>query len=271
MSTQAALGQAALKNSDYPTAIKHLSSALHDSSSPLWLIQRSIAYQRAGQHNLALADADNAVLAAVSRARRELVATAQFRRGVALHGMGRYGDARMCFNWCHKKNEKEKGLTIWLAKVKSDYEKAGGEGAECNKVTVKEVPDKVEEVKDEKMEKTEEVNGKKEDSKKENVPAAFSTSLAPPPKDKIRHEWYQSGPQVSLTIFAKGVPKEQAEVIIEEENVYLIPLPDAVESTTNNLFHSSKFAFPFSHQAPHTTSPCRPFFPKLIPHKAHSE
>lgn len=176
--------------------------------------------------------------------------------------MGRYGDARMCFNWCHKKNEKEKGLTIWLAKVKSDYEKAGGEEAQCNKMTVKEVPDKVEEV--------ENVNGKREHAKKENVPAALSTPLAPKSKDKIRHEWYQSGPQVSLTIFAKGVPKEKAEIIIEEDNVYLTPLQKPVESNTNNLLHSSKFAFPFSHQTLHTTSPCHLSLPKLILHKAHS-
>jgi suppressor of G2 allele of SKP1 len=140
----------------------------------------------------------------------------------------------MCFNWCHKRNEKEKGLTIWLAKVKQEYEKSGGEEAECNKLTVKETPDKVEEVK---AEKEVEVNRKNEDVKKEiETPSVVPAPPAQTPTEKIRHEWYQSGPQVSITIFAKGVPKEQAEVIIEEGNVNHLPFPLGLGFHTNKDF-----------------------------------
>jgi suppressor of G2 allele of SKP1 len=212
----AARGQTAFANGDYLTAIEHLTIALKEQQSPLWLIQRSTAYQRTKQYELALADADNATLIAIQRARREQIATAQFRRAIALHALGRFGDARLCLNWCHKKNEKEKGLTMWIAKVKKDYDAAGGDEAECNKTTVKEVPEKAGVIGSE---------TKKSDTKENVKPASSTTSAAVPkaltatPKEKIRHEWYQSPSTVTIEVFAKGVPKDKAEVVIEEGNV----------------------------------------------------
>ncbi|THV46708.1 hypothetical protein BGAL_0366g00150 [Botrytis galanthina] len=136
MSTQAALGAAAIDKKDYPAAIEYLTKAIAESpTSPNYLISRSIANQRAKNYEASLADADAAVHAAIARSRRELIGTAHFRRAVALHGLGRYGDARLCLAWCMQKNPKEKALTMWQAKVKMDYENAGGEDAECNKCT----------------------------------------------------------------------------------------------------------------------------------------
>ncbi|KAH8782132.1 SGS domain-containing protein, partial [Hyaloscypha finlandica] len=219
-------GQAALASSDYATAISHLTKALNSQSnpSPLWLIQRSIAYQRTSQHALALADADNAVLAAHARGKRELIATAHFRRAVALHGMGRYGDARLCLLWCQKFNEKEKGVTMWQAKVKADYEKAGGEEAECNRVSVKEVPDKAQ------------VNVAKAGPEKAAAPAATSQT----PKEKIRNEWYQSNTTVTIEIFAKGVPRD-AEVDIQEGSLE-VSFPIATFHTTYDYTISPLFS-----------------------------
>lgn len=217
--TDATRGQAALAKSDYPTAIHHLTLAINSqpSQSPTWLIQRSTAYQRTSQHALALADADNAVVAAHARGKRELIATAHYRRAIALHGLGRFGDARMCLLWCQKYNEKEKGVTMWQAKIKGDYEAAGGEKAECNQVTVKEVPDRVEEVS-----RKENVRPAVEKGKAKEV-AVEEKKVVPPataqtPKEKIRNEWYQSNTTVTIEIFAKGVPKD-AEVDIQEGSV----------------------------------------------------
>jgi suppressor of G2 allele of SKP1 len=209
----AARGQTAFAKGDYPTAIEHLTIALKEQPSPLWLIQRSTAYQRSKQYELALADADNATLLAIQRARREQIATAQFRRAVALHALGRFGDARLCLNWSFKKNEKEKGLTMWIAKVKKDYEDAGGDSAECNKTSVKEIPEKVEAVGSESKEST------KENIKPKSVAVSTAIPLTATPKEKIRHEWYQSPTTVTIEVFAKGVPKDKAEVVIEEGNV----------------------------------------------------
>ena len=221
MSSEAAKGQVALDKSDYQIAVTHLTAALKSSQSPIWLIQRSTAYQRLGKHELALADADNAVLAAIGRQKRELIATAHFRRAVALHGMKRYGDARLCLNWCRKLNEKERALGIWQAKVTKDYDDAGGEDAEVNVCTVKEVPDKVEEVT---AENTADVKGKMTETTTVPTPLAAAAPTQTP-KEKIRHEFYQSPEKVTITIFARGVPKDKAEVTIKEGYVSIPRLP----------------------------------------------
>lgn len=232
-SSDATKGQQALQNSDYPAAVKHLTLAISSTTgtpSPLWLIQRSTAYQRTSQHDLALADADNALLAAIKRGKRDLMATAHFRRAVALHGLKRYGDARLCLHWCGKLNEKEKGLTIWIAKVKNDFDAAGGDEAECNQTTVKEIPDPVEEVKSEKEEKKVD-KGKGKESVVAPTPASVPVAAAQTPKEKIRHEWYQSPTTVTISIFAKGVPKEQAEIIIAEGSLE-VSFPIAASNST---------------------------------------
>jgi len=254
MANDADRGKRALENRDYPTAINLFTKALTTSQSPLWLIQRSTAYQRTGQHDLALVDADNAVLAAINRGKRELIAAGHMRRAVALHGLGRFGDARLCLVWCGKYNEKEKGLTIWSAKVKADYDKAGGETAECNQLTVKEVPEVVEEdssdaakdakgnkTKDAKGNKTKDAKGNKTKDAKGKEPEVVVEELEGPKpkpmapglqqpaavtqtaKEKVRHEWYQSPTTVTIEILAKGVPKDKAEVIFEQRSVSNLP------------------------------------------------
>ncbi|CAG8972769.1 hypothetical protein HYALB_00006861 [Hymenoscyphus albidus] len=247
MSSHAARGQEALGKSDYPAAIEHLTLALKESPSPLWLIQRSTAYQRTNQHELALEDANNAVIGAVSRARRELIATAEFRRGVALYSLGRLGDARLCFNWARKYNEKEKGLTMWLGKVAKEYDAKGGGGAECNKTTVVEVPDKKKEVK--KVEK------KVEEVKPVTTTAATKTVTATP-KEKIRQEWYQSTNSVTIEVFAKGVPKDKAEILIEAGSLE-ITFPVETSNSTYT-YHASPLFSPID--------PSKSSF-RITPHK----
>ena len=243
-SSDATKGQQALQNSDYPAAVKYLTLAISSTTgtpSPLWLIQRSTAYQRTSKHDLALADADNALLAAIKRGKRDLMATAHFRRAVALHGLKQYGNARLCLHWCGKLNEKEKGLTIWIAKVKNDFDAAGGDDAECNQTTVKEIPDPVEEIKSEVEEKK--IDKGKGKGKENNgvvvpTPASVPAPAAQTPKEKVRHEWYQSPTSVTISIFAKGIPKEQAEIIIAEGSVRII-LPSTKQQTNKSQLEVS--------------------------------
>ena len=261
-SSDATKGQAALAASDYPTAIKHLTLALTNqpsNPSPAWLTQRSIAYQRTGEYALALADADNALLAAIKRGKRELIATAHFRRAVALHGLGRFGDARLCLNWCGKLNEKEKGFTIWMAKLKGDYEAAGGDDAECNSISVKEIPDPVEDVhKVVVLEPKQIIKGKGKEKQSVGIapkPLAAAPTTTPTPKEKIRTEWYQSPSTVTIEVFAKGIPKDNIEVKIEKESVsILIPSPAGIALTSFSLRSASQSQL----RTAHTTIPFLP-------------
>jgi suppressor of G2 allele of SKP1 len=227
MSTQAALGQKALESKDYTSAIKHYTEALKSSQSPLWLTQRSTAYQREGSHELALQDAEDAVLQAISRGRRELIAAAQLRRAIALFSLGRYGDSRLCFIWVRKLNEKEKGLGMWQAKVVAEYEKLD-EDAEGRKVTIKEIPDKVDRAPAEPESKPTPASKAATAAATEasaSGTAAKAADAAPTqtPPDKVRHEWYQSNSKVTISVFAKNLPKEQAEIQFGARSVRELP------------------------------------------------
>lgn len=248
MATQAGKGQQAIVKRDYDEAVIQYTAALKTANSPLWLINRSTAYQRLGKHELALADADNAVIAATQRARRELIATAQFRRAVALHGLKRYGDARLCLTWCRKMNEKEKGLGIWQAKVAKDYETAEHEGA-SDSITcaVKETPDPVTEVSSESKDSKKDDKGSKVNAA--STPTPVVAALSQTPAEKIRHEWYQSSSKVTIMIFAKGVPKDRAEIVIEEGSVSFNPTLYATQLTVHSLRSDSLLET----QAPTTT------------------
>jgi suppressor of G2 allele of SKP1 len=101
---------------------------------------------------------------------------------------------------------------MWIAKVKKDYEDAGGEEAECNQITVKEIPDQVDEV-----------DGKGKEEVVAEVKPAAPAAPKPTPKDKIRHEWYQSTQGITIDLLASGVPKEQVEVKFEQRSVSNLP------------------------------------------------
>jgi len=223
MSQNASNGKKAIEASDYKIAVEEYTLALKTNpAQPQWLIQRAIAYQRLSQYDLSLIDAENGVLAARARAKRELIVDAQFRRALALRGLGRFGDARLCLTYVRKLDEKYKALGMWQQMIVSDFDKAGGEGAEANKTSIKEIPEKHEEV-------GAVVEEKKATPKKEVVkedkgkgPEVKVTPVTATPKEQIRHEFYQSVDKLTITVFAKGVPKDKGEVIINEGSVSII-------------------------------------------------
>lgn len=219
MSTQADLGAKALAAKDYTSAISYYTTALKSSNSPLWLTQRSTAYHRSGQYEAALRDAEAAVLAAHARARRELIASAQMRRAIALYSMGQLGNARLALTWVRKLNEKEKSLGVWQLKIANDYEKLA-EDAVGRKITIKEMPEEAKEV-DANEAEIPKGKGKEKPSAVATAQAPTAPSAVQTPKEKIRHEWFQSSNNITITIFAKGIPKDQAEVTINSQSVSL--------------------------------------------------
>lgn len=107
---------------------------------------------------------------------------------------------------------------MWQAKVTQDYETAEKEGrSDLIACTVKEVPDPVTEISSDSKDTKKDVKNDKTGASYTPAPAATTPSQTP--AEKIRHEWYQSSSKVTIMIFAKGVPKEKAEVVIEECNV----------------------------------------------------
>ena len=230
---QAARGASALAAGEFGTAESHYTDAIFSNPQAVdYYIKRSTAYTRISppDHSSALQDAEMAVGLASKRGKRELIAHAQLRRGIALFGLERWADARECFKWVKKLDEKEKSLQIWGIKVEGKL-KGVADGDERAKVMVKETPD-VELPKEstgKKMEKPTEQKEAKSDVKPEEArPSAAETKLegVQTPANKIRHEWYQTAEAVVVTLFAKGVPKDKASVDIQQHSLSIsFPLP----------------------------------------------
>lgn len=276
-------GAKALDASDALTAVAAYTQALiQHPSSPDYFVRRSTAFNRLKppRNDLALKDAEVAVLLGQKRAKREKIQAGQQRRVIALFGLGRYGDAAFLLNtmlrWrTSEKKDKMEG-DIWKAKIEQKLKALPAED-ERRQVTVEEYPDielpsekdlvkmlksqlkadgtfrfdgeeetasadttgqevneikeapklassetKTEVVGDQVRLSTEEmpISESKVETSRSN---ATTTASAPIPQPatltKIRHEWYQNSQSVNITIYAKGVQKDQAELEIREDSV----------------------------------------------------
>ena len=221
---QAAEGKSALASGDFISAITHYTKAISSNPQAVdYYIQRSTAYARSSPPDpqSALQDAETALVLANRRAKRELIASAQLRRAVALYSVERWADSKQCLQWVKKLNEKEKSLPIWEAKADGKL-KGLQEGDEKAKVTVKEIPD----VEVPKLAEAQQAEVKKAEEKETSKPSAgnsantVASAPAPPmqgvqtPASKIRYDWYQTSDTVTVTLLAKGVPEKQATVKI---------------------------------------------------------
>ena len=169
----ASQGDKALAASDCPGAIKHFTQALVElPRAPAYYIKRSTAYTRlkladgGPNSQAALRDAETALILARDRGKRELILSAQMRRGVSLFQLGRYADAAFVFDILKEKtgagasgdkgreeevkdaiagsgrttrNGYEQELPIWEMKVKGQLKKLA-EGDERGVVAVEEYP-----------------------------------------------------------------------------------------------------------------------------------
>ncbi|KAI9716166.1 MAG: hypothetical protein M1828_000449 [Chrysothrix sp. TS-e1954] len=214
-------GEVALSAGKPEEAVTHYTKALEQSpSAPTYYIKRSTAHQRLSKHNEALEDAEKAVVLATKRAKRELIAQAQLRRGIALFNLERYGDARFCFDLTKKYDDKEKSVGIWQSKVSTKLETLEPEDPK-REIKIEEVP------------KVTLEEAAKAKAKAVNSPAPATSSPASTattktsqpqtttqtPADKIRHDWYQNEENVYLSIMAKGVPKDQTQIDIQDQAV----------------------------------------------------
>lgn len=224
----AARGASALSASNFHEAISQYTKAISLNPKAVdYYIKRSTAYQRASppDHQAALHDAEIALVLAVKRAKRELIAQAQHRRAIALYHLERYGDAQFVFDIFKKLDPKDKTLPIWEAKLKGKVKELA-EDDEKMKVTVKEIPD-IELPTPEAAKAP--ANGAATSAEKANGSAAQTSTAATPaptaagvvqtPPSKIKHDWYQNNDAVYLSLLAKGVPKDKATINIEERAV----------------------------------------------------
>ncbi|KAI9803913.1 MAG: hypothetical protein M1825_001793 [Sarcosagium campestre] len=227
MASAAAAGLSALESKDYPAAIKHYTTALLDTpTSPIYLIKRSTAYQRSSppQYKEALQDAEAAVVYASERGKRELIASAQMRRGIALFGLQRWPEAAKSFEWAKAKNPKEQGLDIWRKKVDIELQRREP-GAVPIETSIREFPT----LKKGDVTASESLTS---DTAKPVAPAIVKSNVekvgVQTPANKIRHEWYQTSSTVVVTLFVRGATKDETTIDIREQALSIsFPLPSS--------------------------------------------
>ncbi|KAK8135688.1 SGS-domain-containing protein [Apiospora sp. TS-2023a] len=88
-----------VKHGIYAQGIEKITQALKEREAPLWLLERSKAYLRTQELDLALYDAEKALSLAFNRAARPLMTEAQLRRAITLYRLGRFADADVCATW----------------------------------------------------------------------------------------------------------------------------------------------------------------------------
>ncbi|KAH0542280.1 hypothetical protein FGG08_003307 [Glutinoglossum americanum] len=218
---------------NYALAITLYTTQLSQYPSTLdYYIKRSTAYQRTADYASALSDAEVAAALAHKRGRRDVLATAQLRRGIALYMLGRYGDAKICFEAVKRLNDKERGLDIWMGKCEKGLRELPADD-EKGLGNVKEIPD-VEVPKPGTSHDKGKENVKPDDAGKKGQSSAptqaSSAAEAQTPANKIRHDWYQTRTDVVFTLLAKGVPKDEASIDIEEQS-FSISFPLASGAT----------------------------------------
>jgi suppressor of G2 allele of SKP1 len=233
------------------SAAWYTKALIEHPNSPDYYVQRSTAFTRMSppRHDLALRDAEYAVILGYRRSKRASIQAAQHRRVVALINLGRYGDAKHILDTMVKhlaaENKKDKmQIDMWTAKVNKKMEAATDEQ---KTVTVEEkIPDQLpsesQRVKNLKKQITSDdtynFNWEDETTSKSTTadtaplesteqstlttpnPSATSSASVP---TKIRHEWYQDVQSVTVTLYAKGVSKDKAEFDIHEDSVGIQP------------------------------------------------
>lgn len=223
----AAHGAAALAASDFPSAITHYSNAITSNPRAVdYYIKRSMAQVRTSPADYAssLQDTEIAVVLATKRGKRELIAESQIRRGIALYGLQRWGDAQQCFSWAAKFNYDEKVLKIWETKVRAKLKDRGEGGDEIDngRVVVKEVPEiELPTAKDAKSASSTSTTDVASTQGEEKKPEEASFVAG-----KTRYDWYQSAENVVVTLFAKGIPKDQVKIDLHPSALQLsFPTP----------------------------------------------
>ncbi|EXJ91951.1 hypothetical protein A1O3_00501 [Capronia epimyces CBS 606.96] len=266
MAGVAAQGAAALAASDAPTALSAYTQALIEHpSSPDYFVQRSIAFTRLKppRHDLALKDAEYAVLLAYKRAKRDKIQAAQHRRVVALYGLGRYADAMYILTTMERwrpDNNKPARMEgdMWMARLETKLKTVPESEQlpttkECPEIELPSEGKLKEQLKAQlnadgsyKFDQTTDVvstttptphadaNANTNATATTNRDNAALTPAQPTTNDvpKIRHEWYQNAQSVTITLYAKGVSKDSAEIDVKEDSLYIsFPHPANASST----------------------------------------
>ncbi|CCG81904.1 SGT1-like protein Git7 [Taphrina deformans PYCC 5710] len=195
--------------SDYPNAVRSYSKAILEyPNAPTYYVDRAIAHHKMKNYLSALADSEKAILLALDRGSKSIRATAQFRRSISLYCLGRYHDALYCLQIAKRDECHEKAIDIWLAKAKS-----ATEGALRPTHGISEIPKTEFDIPAKNAVKIAADEGLLDcDESNENISTV-------PEKPGIRHDWYETGDRVIITLYARGLAKDDCNICFEPRQI----------------------------------------------------
>ncbi|KAJ5992655.1 hypothetical protein N7451_008379 [Penicillium sp. IBT 35674x] len=284
----ASQGEKALAESNAPLAIQHFTRALCElPRAPAYYINRSTAYSRlkpadgGPNRTAALRDAEIAVFLARERGKRELILSAQMRRGIVLFQMERYGDAHYIFEQIEAKTggpsqpvDKSEGiknamaggwtkkdgysaeLPIWMAKVRRKLSEL--EGDEKTVVSVTDYPTDVR-VPTEKELKAEWERLKSGKSGAEDSPAAQPSSGAATSSTEPKADAVEQKPLSNAS--ATAVPEKVRHEWYQSQDSVVVTLyvknvpKDKVETELKDDSISLQFPLPSGSEYDFTLDP----------------
>ncbi|KAK2044902.1 CS domain-containing protein [Colletotrichum somersetense] len=258
-------GMDAVEAKDWPLAIEKLSAALKSTKSPKWLVGRSKAYIGTKDYRRALRDAELAYAAAAARGNRAFITDAQYRRAVAHLRLGELANADACATWAQRLAEGKtmslpewrearvdargfatatrKELTDEMTAVRATEDPATSkygalwnstcalrlqilsgmeklaEDDEKRKVTVKYDPGVS-------LDAPEEEDDDEEEITKDEVHAAAAAAAQKPEvKKDVRVDFFQSNATMSVSVFAKNVPKDEFKVEYDDQEIRMTHIP----------------------------------------------
>ncbi|KZL77291.1 SGT1 and CS domain containing protein, partial [Colletotrichum tofieldiae] len=256
-------GMDAVEAKNWPLAIERLSVALKSTKSPKWLIGRSKAYIGTKDYRRALRDAELAYAAAAARGNRAFITDAQYRRAVAHFRLGELANADACATWAQRLAEgKTMSLPEWkepkvdsrgfatatkteltdeMTAVRATEDPATSkygalwnstcalrlqilvgleklaEDDEKRRVTVKYDPGVSLDAPEEEEE---------QEITKEEVKAAVAAATKKPEARKdVRVDFFQSNATMSVSVFAKNIPKDKFKVEYDDQEIRMTHIP----------------------------------------------
>lgn len=248
--------------------IAYTKALIEHPTSPDYFSNRSKAFARVSppRHDLALQDAEYAVLNARARGKRDKIQDGQVRRVVALYNLGQYAAADRLIELLGVDKDAN-ALNIWKLKVKqklaaqSENEKQDSEIEQFPKIKLPS-PEALKKLLKRQINSDGTFNfdaaeGKiaasNEQTAEKPVQQEQQLETKPATAIVIRQDWFQTPTTVTITLFAKSVNKDSFECEIKEDSVS-VQLP---QTTSANIFQRSTSLSPTlatQHQSIHTQS-----------------
>lgn len=229
-------GLVLLEKGDATRALAAFTKALIEHpTSPDYYNNRSKAFARLspGRHDLALQDAEHAILYARQRGSGQKMQDGQLRRIIALYNHGQYAAARKLLTFSSKWGNAQM-FKMWDAKVEQkmktlpEDKKAEVDISEMPQIPL---PSAQEAMASLKRQINPDGSFNFDAAEGKEVPAAnapdAAESAVPPTSSAatnpgtivIRQDWFQTGTTVTITLFAKGVDNNKFTANIQDDSL----------------------------------------------------